>query len=155
MDGQMSLFALGSCSGKTSPEPFPATEGATSSVFCRNASESRSRPPLTCLCLKRASGQKPGFSWEADFQSLGAYSTRNIGECPNVAAESVLSRILEANPPGKYFLSAKACQGILRRAERRGKELPEPLKLALIRQSQEVLPQEWTEAPVSTEGQKS
>ena len=35
----------------------------------------------------------------------------------------------------KYYLSAKACLGILRRAEKRGKELPEILRLALERQS--------------------
>lgn len=35
----------------------------------------------------------------------------------------------------KYYLSPKACQGILRRASERGKELPEILKKALIRQA--------------------
>jgi hypothetical protein len=42
---------------------------------------------------------------------------------------------LEENPHPKYFLSAKACQGILRRAAKRGKELPPMLKEALIRQA--------------------
>jgi cytidylate kinase len=45
-----------------------------------------------------------------------------------------LSQILEANAPEKYYLSAKACEGILRRAERRGKQLPEILKIALEQQ---------------------
>ena len=36
----------------------------------------------------------------------------------------------------KYSLSAKACQGILRRANQRGKELPELLEMALVEQSQ-------------------
>lgn len=31
----------------------------------------------------------------------------------------------------RYFLTPRACAGILRRAERRGKELPEPLRRAL------------------------
>lgn len=35
----------------------------------------------------------------------------------------------------KYYLSEKACQGILNRAERRGKELPKMLKDALIHQA--------------------
>lgn len=35
----------------------------------------------------------------------------------------------------KYYLSEKACQGILNRAERRGKELPKMLKDALIQQA--------------------
>lgn len=50
---------------------------------------------------------------------------------PSDARESTLSQILEANVPEKYFLSAKACAGILRRAEKRGKELPPMLKEAL------------------------
>jgi hypothetical protein len=55
----------------------------------------------------------------------------NTGESPSVAVESTLSSILEANVPEKYYLSAKACEGILRRAEKRGKELPQMLKAAL------------------------
>ena len=60
--------------------------------------------------------------------------TLNIGKCPNVERESTLLQILEDNAPEKYYLSAKACEGILRRAERRGKELPPILKEALKQQ---------------------
>lgn len=44
-----------------------------------------------------------------------------------------LSEILEpiGSVPGRYYLSSKACQGILRRAEKRGKEIPGALKAAL------------------------
>jgi hypothetical protein len=42
-----------------------------------------------------------------------------------------LSDILEENPDPKYFLSQKACRGILRRAEKRGKKLPGALQQAL------------------------
>ena len=43
-----------------------------------------------------------------------------------------LSDILEdGRVPQRYYLSAKACRGILRRAEKRGKELPFNLELAL------------------------
>jgi len=55
---------------------------------------------------------------------LGEYSTHSFGESPSVAVESHLSQILEAQPLPKYSLSAKACSGILRRAQRRGKTLP-------------------------------
>ena len=58
----------------------------------------------------------------------------NTGESPSVAVESTLSQILVVNAPEKYYLSARACEGILRRAERRGKKLPELLKLALEQQ---------------------
>jgi hypothetical protein len=33
--------------------------------------------------------------------------------------------------PQRFYLSATACRGILRRAEKRGKVLPEPLRRAL------------------------
>lgn len=59
----------------------------------------------------------------------------SFGECPKEENESRLSQILEDNPLPKYSLSAKACQGILRRAQNRGKALPNQLKEALIRQS--------------------
>jgi hypothetical protein len=55
----------------------------------------------------------------------------NIGESPNEDVESTLSQILQVNVSEKYYLSAKACEGILRRAEKRGKELPQMLKTAL------------------------
>jgi len=43
-----------------------------------------------------------------------------------------LSDILETGDvPQRYYLSGRACRGILRRAEKRGKELPEALRHAL------------------------
>ena len=45
---------------------------------------------------------------------------------------SSLSDILETGDvPQRFYLSMKACRGILRRAEKRGKKLPQALKLAL------------------------
>ena len=55
----------------------------------------------------------------------------NTGGSPKDAVESTLSSILEVNVPEKYYLSGRACEGILRRAERRGKQLPEMLRIAL------------------------
>ncbi len=53
-------------------------------------------------------------------------------EWPTVVVDTHLSDILELMPNKKYRLSAKACRGILTRAERRGKELPPMLKEALL-----------------------
>ena len=51
---------------------------------------------------------------------------------PSDGDASSLSDILETGTvPPRFYLSAKACQGILRRAERRGKALPERLREAL------------------------
>ena len=44
---------------------------------------------------------------------------------------STLSSVLESETSARFYLSPTACRGILRRAEKRGKELPPSLKLAL------------------------
>ena len=51
----------------------------------------------------------------------------------NDASVCSLSDILQATSdvPRRYYLSPKACAGILRRAEKRGKALPEQLVAAL------------------------
>jgi hypothetical protein len=65
--------------------------------------------------------------------------TLNTSESRSDAADAYLSDILEIGDlPRRYFLSRKACAGILRRAERRGKELPPALKAALVQATQEV-----------------
>lgn len=80
-------------------------------------------------------GLLPERLWEINSPSLGEYSTRSFGECPKVVVGSRLSQILEDNPHPKYYLSAKACRGILRRAKLRGKELPPVLEETLKMQS--------------------
>ena len=58
----------------------------------------------------------------------------NGTQAPSRSAGDVcsLSDVLETQPvPPRFSLSAKACSGILRRAEQRGKALPPMLKAAL------------------------
>ena len=60
--------------------------------------------------------------------------TLNTLEFHSGAVASSLSDILETGDvPQRYFLSATACRGILRRAEKRGKALPPTLLQALQR----------------------
>ena len=59
----------------------------------------------------------------------------NTGPAPREPVRSSLSEILETDPGHKYYLSAAACRGILRRAEERGKELPPQLETALRAQA--------------------
>lgn len=80
-------------------------------------------------------GAMQDSSWETTFQSLGECSMNDTGAHPRDADESTLYSILEAGVPEKYYLSPTACQGILRRAENRGKELPALLRVALTLQS--------------------
>lgn len=56
----------------------------------------------------------------------------NTSAWPNDANVCFLSSVLEMGLiPQKFFLSAAACMGILRRAEKRGKSLPSLLQMAL------------------------
>lgn len=135
LDGQMSLFDPDLWSGKTSPGRSAQEAAKTSEPCSKKRQGSQTRAPLF-LDLRKENGVPQEQSWQMGGALLGVYSTRSFGEFPNAAAESHLSQILEDNPRPKYFLSAKACQGILRRAERRGKELPEILREALIQQEQ-------------------
>ena len=130
MEEQISLFAPGSCSGKTSLVRSPRTKGRISDSSSKKRRGSQNQMSLF-LDLRAESGGKAGASWETDGVSLGEYSTHSFGEPPSDAVESRLSQILEDTPHQKYYLSAKACAGILRRAERRGKKLPPELEIAL------------------------
>ena len=59
----------------------------------------------------------------------------NVSEEPKIPVPTKLSHILEECPDPKYNLTPKACAGILRRAERRGKKLPEVLEAVRLRRS--------------------
>ena len=157
MDGQVTWSDLGISCGKTWSEPLAATKEKTSQPCSKRSSKSSSRKPPVLKCLKRAGlpGEGITMKWEDDGAWCGELTTRNTGECPNAVVVSRLSQILEETPHPKYNLTAKACLGILRRAERRGKDLPKLLKAVLIRQSQGASPQERTEAPAPTEAPTS
>ena len=55
----------------------------------------------------------------------------HVGEAPIDPIPTHLREVLEYDPDPKYDLSAKAAQGIIRRATDRGKTLPEMLETAL------------------------
>lgn len=123
---QLSLF------GKMCQERSAPTEEKISEPCWKNL-PAWNNQTLQFLDLRGvADGAKPEQSLETDGLWLGDSLTLNIGEFPNAERESLLSWILEDNVPKKYYLSARACQGILVRASRRGKPLPELLKQALL-----------------------
>ena len=170
MDGQVTWLDLGISCGKTWSEPLAATKEKTSQPCWKKLRVSQNQDFLYLDCRKSGNGQKQEPSTVMGGLSLGELTTLRTGEKPSetavqemlsvwgphsVAEESRLSQILEVNPLPKYNLTAKACLGILRRAEQRGKDLPERLKAVLIRQSQGDSPQERTEAPAPTEAPTS
>lgn len=150
MDGQVTWSDLGILFGRTLSEHSAATEEKTSTPCWKKLRVSQNQDFLYLDCRKSGNGQKQEPSTVMGGLSLGELTTLNAGEKPSetavqemlsvwgphsVAEESRLSQILEANPLPKYNLTAKACLGLLRRAERRGKNLPERLKQVLLMQS--------------------
>lgn len=170
MDGQVTWSDLGFSFGRTLSEHSAATEEKTSTPCWKKLRVSQNRDFLYLDCRKSGNGQRQEPLTVMGGLSLGELTTLKTGEKPSetavqemlsvwgphsVAEESRLSQILEVNPLPKYNLTAKACLGVLRRAERRGKDLPKLLKAILIRQSQGASPQERTEAPAPTEAPTS
>lgn len=98
---------------------------------------SASKPPRQMfLCRKTDAGCTRARSWTTVILSPGESSTqRRVGASHKDGNVYLLSSILMDNVPERFSLSPKACQGILRRAEKRGKELPQVLKAALERQA--------------------
>lgn len=116
---QLSLF------GRTYPELFRVTAERILEPCLK-----KSQTPIF-QCLQVANGQPQEWLEGERLTPLGESLMLNIGEYPNVENESTLSEILEDNVPEKYYLSAKACLGILRRAKNKGRKLPDNLRIAL------------------------
>ena len=119
--------------GKTSLEPSHQTKEKISDVSLKASATSRMKP---YQFLRLISGNKQEVLWENISPLPGECLTLNTGEFPNEENASSLSQILQVGVPEKYYLSQKACLGILKRASARGKELPATLQTALERQAQ-------------------
>ena len=132
VDGQVSLFAPDSPCGRTCPEHTPAASrpARTSSRSSRRSSALRNRT-FMLLDLRPGAGGLLGPYWEYDPAWLGPPGRLNTSECPKGAVDASLSQILLDTVPSRYYLSRRACLGILRRAGERGKPLPPQLEQAL------------------------
>ena len=77
--------------------------------------------------------QNSGMGSPTEFWTLNTSEWNHTLEPSlNDAGVCSLSSILEVGEiDRRYFLSPRACAGILRRAEKRGKDLPQALRLAL------------------------
>lgn len=140
--GQVSIFGPDLWYGKMCREHSPAESGrARTSASSWKRSSELSAVPFMSLDLTPGHGNLLGESyWELISPYAGGAWTLNTGVSPRGARESSLSRILQGAPPTKYYLSAKACMGILRRAFERGKALPKKLERALKIQAGLALP---------------
>ena len=131
-DQQQSLF------GKTSPE-FSTQKITHSDAFLPEY-----WGVMKPLKLKKGNGIRQAFYVLKPSEFVIESSMPNTLEWLNVAGEffllpclKKLSETLEKMPVHpKYYLSEKACAGILHRASRKGKTLPEPLLTALKKKTE-------------------
>ena len=148
MDGQVSMFGPDSEYGKTCPAPSPADGtrqqarkdvGRTSGSSSNRSSKLRNHT-FMLLDLRPGAGNMLGPYWDLDPVWPGSFGTLNTSECPSDVVESFLWQILQAIVPSRYYLSQKACKGILRRSTGRSKSLPEELDRVLRIQAKLILP---------------
>lgn len=152
-EDQITFVDLGIWSGKTCRDA-PLQQGKDSQKAqtskessLKSAKSSAKKVPL--FLSLRGGGLMPDASLEwviaaSPFPSLGDFTMDSFGErpsmlteecaceaLPNGVSESRLSQTLEASVPPKFYLSERACLGILDRSRRKGKELPSELREAL------------------------
>jgi len=123
LDGEPDLPENGQDSSSSSPESCESysPDGSSSRMF-----------QACFLPIKDLISLSSSIRWtNAGMAYRGAFSIASSSESPSVAAECSLSDILVAHAHPKYSLSPKAAAGILRRAEKRGKDLPASLTVAL------------------------
>ena len=100
--------------------------GRMSPVSCRQTADGRLEP-------SSEGWQSSGMGSPTGFLTLSTSAWPSDGRACS------LSDILETGDvPQRFFLSAKACKGILRRAEARGKKLPHVLLQALEMAAQDM-----------------
>jgi hypothetical protein len=114
---------LGFC-GRTSLALCPATTEPTLLPCCGESQEHSQQCPM-------AAGGLPGFVLDQNEPQSGGCLTLNGSEFHSAAVASSLWQVLETSVDPRYFLSPKACEGILRRARKRKKTLPAQLQKAL------------------------
>lgn len=123
---QHDLFAApDTCCGKTSQAHSPQTQEAIFLSWLGHWLGANS-------AYQPVGGEMPVLLSGRTGSSNGACWTRSSLEWRSGAVVCSLSSILETGPvEARYFLSQRACSGILRRAENRGKNLPPQLLQAL------------------------
>lgn len=159
-ENQMTWLDQGTWFGKMFQEHSVPTKEKTSAVSSKKQQKLQTKMPL--FLDLRGNGHLVDALWGGNIQLLGDCMMPNIGEylngenayvwyvtstetphlryCLNLSEKPTrenptkLSDILQEDADEKYNLSPRACNGILNRAERRGKALPEILKEALQRQ---------------------
>jgi hypothetical protein len=117
---------------KTLAETWPSSIAEFLTTFDRDGLSGKTSP---VSCHQQEDGTLVPSSGRWQNSGMGSHTecwTLNGSEWPKDAAVCSLSDTLEIGDlPQRFFLSPKACAGILRRAEKRGKSLPPALFQAL------------------------
>ena len=142
-DGKMSILYTGDSPAKTSAWPVNgqalgasvALSGMSSTGCCQSCGHDgrslrMSRDFYQVIQDMTSEFSSPGWMNSGTMQA-GRYWTHSTSESRNVADACSLSQVLEDEVPSKYYLSARAATEILRRANRRSKNLPLHLQQAL------------------------
>ena len=126
-DGQLTLLELG-CPENAATQPRRKAPAKSVSELVA----------IPYLYLDLSPGHVDLFGnhyWELRSPYREGKPPLNTGPAPREPIHRSLSEILESDPDAGYYLSGRACRGILRRAKERGKELPHQLKAALTAQA--------------------
>ena len=126
-DGQLTLLELSNPEDTAAPPRRKAPAKSVSELVA-----------IPYLYLDLSPGHVDLFGnhyWELRSPYREGKPPLNTGPAPRKPIHSSLSEILESDPDAGYYLSVRACRGILRRAKERGKELPPQLKAALMAQA--------------------
>jgi hypothetical protein len=142
-------------SGQGSPESAAASPSPSLTLWSATdlpPSSSRmyrdSSPVMEARTLGRSS-----VAWaNSGMGGPTGFSTLSSSECPSADdgcsfVPSTLAQVLEPTAPQRFYLSARAATGILRRATMRGRELPASLQTALEALAQSSPPSDTTAGP--------
>lgn len=120
--GQVSQASVPASSGKLSASPRRSSRRGAS----LRTSQGWFLPVMGATC----GPSSKGFG-NAGLLSATGFSTVSISESPREGVVCSLSAVLQTQVSPRYFLSPRAATGILRRAKKRGRELPPALQAAL------------------------
>ena len=147
LHGRALISSSAGSPARTSASPAGAPDSPGNAAACGGSStESLSLfdpAPYSWRTSKASSAQMVAETWvrsstpwlTSGMAQRGEFSTRSTSVCPSGAdacsCSPSLADVLEQSALPRYSLSPRAARGILRRAEARGRELPEALAAAL------------------------
>ena len=134
LSGWLTRLARGGWSGRTSPASFHRTAGEPSPLYYLAFLDGK--PDALPADGETAGSSRAGQTHSGSHGELLTLSfagwTDSLAPSPSGGGVCGLSDILETGGvPPRYYLTARACLGILRRAKERGKALPPELAQAL------------------------